>query len=381
MQPFTLGRQAAIASGPGTAKQVGTLCAELMGGPSHVLLIADPALVALHVLAPVEVSLREAGHTVTIFSGLTSDPKESAVDSAVALARDVKADCVVAAGGGAALDVGKLAAALIDASGACADYRLSARPMPFRKRGLICIPTTAGTGAETTATSIISDPDGVKNWFNGPSLRADIAILDPELTVSLPPFWTFYTGLDALVHAIESRTNRYRFDENDRQAERAIALVAANLERAVADPGDLNARGAMLHGAALAGASISNTGCAIAHNIGHALGSLAAIPHGRAVSVSMVKTLDWSMEVNRDAYASVATLLGVGDENGIAAWCENVAARCGQSLELSAVERAAVSGDALAEAMVEPANIAMLHSTARDASQAEIRELAHAVVG
>ncbi len=381
MQPFTLGRQAAIASGPGTAGQVGHLCDELMGGPCRVMLIADPALVALHVLAPVEAALIEAGHSVTIFSGLTSDPKESAVDAAVAQGRDVKADCVVAAGGGAALDVGKLAAALIDAPGTCADYRLSARPMPFRKRGLICIPTTAGTGAETTATSIISDPDGVKNWFNGPSLRADIAILDPELTVSLPPFWTFYTGLDALVHAVESRTNRYRFEENDRQAERAIALVAGNLERAVTDPDDLDARGAMLYGAALAGASISNTGCAIAHNIGHALGSLAAIPHGRAVSVSLVKTLDWSMEVNREGYVTVAGLLGMSDENGIADWCETVAAQCGQSLDLSQEEKAAVTGDRLADAMVEPANIAMLHSTARDASKADIRALAHAVVG
>ncbi len=381
MQPFTLGRQAALVSGPGTSAQVGSLCADLMGGPCRVLLIADPALVALQVLAPVEASLKEAGHTVTVFSGLTSDPKESAVDAAVAQARDVKADCVVAAGGGASLDVGKLAAALIDAPGSCADYRLSARPMPFRKHGLICIPTTAGTGAETTATSIISDPDGVKNWFNGPSLRADIAILDPELTASLPPFWTFYTGLDALVHAVESRTNRYRFAENDMQAERAIGLVAANLERAVTQPHDLEARGAMLHGAALAGASISNTGCAIAHNIGHALGSLAAIPHGRAVSVSLVKTLDWSMGVNRDAYTSVAGLLGIDDETGIADWCETVADRCGQSLDLLPEERAGISGDRLAEAMVEPANIAMLHSTARDASAADIRDLAYAVVG
>ena len=381
MQPFTLGRQAAIVSGPGTAAQVGSLCEELMGGPCRVLLIADPALVALQVLAPVETALRDAGHFVATFSGLTSDPKESAVDGAVARARSMKADCVVAAGGGAALDVGKLAAALIAAQARCADYRLAACAMPFRKHGLICIPTTAGTGAETTATSIISDPAGVKNWFNGPSLRADIAILDPQLTVSLPPFWTFYTGLDALVHAIESRTNRYRFDENDRQAERAIALVADNLERAVTEPNDLSARGAMLHGAALAGASISNTGCAIAHNIGHALGSLAAIPHGRAVSAALVKTLDWSMTVNREAYGAIAPLLGISDERGIATWCNTVAERCGQSLDLTAEERSAVSGDALAAAMVDPANIAMLHSTARDATDADIRDLAHAVVG
>ena len=277
------------------------------------------------------------------------------------------------------MDAAKLVAVLADGGETCAAYRLAQTQMPFRKTALVCMPTTAGTGSETTSTSIISQADGVKNWFWGPPLKPDMALMDPELTVGLPPFWTFYTGMDALVHAIESRTNRYRFEENDILAERAIVEAITNLERAVLEPDNIEARSGMMLAAAYAGLAIGNTGCAVAHNIGHALGSTAGIPHGRAVSVALLATLDWTIDGNRDAFNRVGQLLGGKTARDIAPILNGVAERCGFSLLLSAEEKASLQKDVLAQDMVADANISMLQATARDAADGDVESLAEMV--
>ena len=136
----------------------------------------------------------------------------------------------------------------------------------------------------------------------------------------------------------------------------------------------------MMMAAAYGGLAIGNTGCAVAHNIGHALGSLAGIPHGRAVSVSLVHTLGWTMEGNPDAFDAVADVMGVGSKAAIADALHEMADSCGQSLSLSAEEKAKLDAQTLADDMRAEANIAMLEATARDASQKDVESLAISVL-
>ena len=115
---------------------------------------------------------------------------------------------VVCLGGGSALDAGKLAAVMLGTDAPIADFRLAAKPLPEKSVPIVCVPTTAGTGSEMTGISVVSDASKTKFWFWGSPLEADLALLDPELTVGLPPKFTAMTGMDALVHAIEAATNR-----------------------------------------------------------------------------------------------------------------------------------------------------------------------------
>ncbi len=376
MSNFTLAKHPAMVLAPGASKHCGERVTEIVGQDSRVLLVFDPALEPLGLVQPIATSITEAGHRLQTFSALTSDPKESSVDAAVAMSFAHGCDCVVGLGGGSALDTSKLVAVLIDRPQNCAQYRLGANQLPFRRTALISIPTTAGTGSETTGTSIISEEDGTKNWFWGPPLKPDLALVDPQLTVGLPAFWTFFTGMDALVHSIESRTNRYRFTENDPLAERGIVEAIKNLERAVAEPTDIEARTGMLLAAAYGGLAIGNTGCAVAHNIGHALGSIAGIPHGRAVSVALLATLDWAIEGNREAFDRVGELIGGNGAEDVGDILHDLAQKCGQTLTLSDQEKEALDAARLSEDMIAPANIAMLEATARDASPDDVSVLA-----
>jgi len=318
MTGFALTKHPAMVIEPGSSKMTGQHVTDVTGANSRVVLVCDPALRSLGLADGVEASIDEAGHSVIVFDDLQSDPKEASVNAAIKIAFDMGANCIVGLGGGSALDTSKVVAALAHDGESCEAYRLAAKPFGFRKTGLIALPTTAGTGSETTGTSIISQPDGIKNWFWGPALKPDMALMDPELTVGLPAYWTFYTGFDALVHSIESRTNRYRFGENDPLAELGIRHGFENLERAVHEPSSIEARTGMMLAAAYGGLAIGNTGCAVAHNIGHALGSIAQVPHGRAVSVALVQTMDWAIDGNRAAFDAVGSILGVKGSGQVA---------------------------------------------------------------
>lgn len=376
MSTFALTKHPALVIAPGASAQTGQHVTNTTGPESRVLLVCDPVLVSLGLAENVRNSIVEAGHSVALFDDLQSDPKEASVDAATKMAFDMQANCVVGLGGGSALDTSKVVAVLAHSGEGCAAYRLAEKQLPFRKTGLIALPTTAGTGSETTGTSIISQADGVKNWFWGPPLKPDMALMDPDLTVGLPKFWTFYTGLDALVHSIESRTNRFRFDENDALAEQGIIHAANHLRAAVEQPDSIEARTGMMLAAAYGGLAIGNTGCAVAHNIGHALGSLAQVPHGRAVSVALAQTMEWAIDGNRSAFDRVGQLLGGRDAADVEDKLHELAASCGEKLVLSPDEKSKLTEQDLARDMVCSANIAMLDSTARDASQSDVEHLA-----
>jgi alcohol dehydrogenase class IV len=274
------------------------------------------------------------------------------------------------------MDAGKLVANLALDGEDVARYRLAAEPLPRQRLPLICAPTTAGTGAEATAVSVLSASDAVKYWFWAASLKPDLILHDPALTVALPPAVTAATGIDALVHAMEAATNRSATPTNNMFAYRAIDLATTWLGRAVREPQDLEARARMLEAATLAGVAIDNAGTAIAHNIAHALGSLAPVSHGRAVAIGMCATLAWNVEAEPEPYDGVARAMGLA--GGAAALPEAFTAfvrSVGVDLSVSGVAPAR-----LAEQMGRPENAAMLNANRRRASEQDLLDHAQAAL-
>jgi alcohol dehydrogenase class IV len=326
-------------------------------------------------------SLHSAGLEPSIYAEIAGEPQELQVEAVRSLGRSAKAEAVICLGGGSALDAGKLAAALLGSDDAVSAFRLAATPLPAKSVPVICVPTTAGTGSEMTGISVVSDSAHVKYWYWGAPLEADLALLDPELTVGLPPRFTAMTGMDALVHAIEAATNRNAGPESDIAAFAAIRLVTAHLRDAVHQPGNIPARTGMLEASALAGLAIHKAGTALAHNIGHALGSIAPVPHGYAVTLAMAATAEWVIEGNRAAFARVAEALGLGaDPDRVPDAFRRLARDIGLPLHTQAAA-AGLDAGTLAAHMAAPENAAMRKSTVREVGDEALLPLATLTLG
>jgi len=361
----------------------------LAGAAARVLIVTDGGLMATGLPDAVAALLAAAGHRVEVFSDVRSDPSAASIDAAASRARGLPADVIVGLGGGSPLDVAKLAACVAVAEHPAEAYAVMARPLPDRPIRKILIPTTSGTGAEMTRTSVYGIGAGRKVWAWGAALKADLSILDPLATRGLPAPLTAATGLDALVHAIEACTHRRTTPVVEGVALQAIRLVAGNLERAVAEPGDLEARGRMALGSALAGVAIDACGTGIAHAFGHALGTLAHVHHGRAVTLAMRVALPWACAARPDLYAPVALALGVDprgttDEHGLAM----AGAARFEALLRAVGLPVSLAGDGLGEADVArlvtvtmaPENRPMVESNAVQPSDADLNRLALAIL-
>jgi alcohol dehydrogenase class IV len=312
LDAFSFGPTTKVAFGIDRTVRLGKDVAALVGDGA-VLLVADPGIAKVGLAAKVE-SVLAAGRKVAVFTDVRSDPLGSQVDAAAEAARALGAKAVVALGGGSTLDTAKFAAAIATADKPADHYALAMNPLPKQGLAKICLPTTAGTGSETTRVSVFTNARGEKVWAWGDELKADLALLDPTLTVGLPPLLTAATGVDALVHAIEAATIRRANVMNDAVCLQAIRLVVRHLKRAVEAPDDLDARGGMQIAAALAGIAIDNSGTGIAHAMGHALGAIGHVHHGRAVGLCLRAALDWNAEVAPERHALVAGAMGVPTE-------------------------------------------------------------------
>ncbi len=375
MSVYELARLPRITAGVGARERI----AALAGPRGAALLVADPGLIATGLVEEPAAGLRKGGFAVSVFTAFRSDPTIAQADAAAAEAREAKASVVVGLGGGSALDLAKAVAAIAPAPDSAERYQLFAHPLPPRPLRKICVPTTSGTGSETTRTAILTRADHAKVWLWGDAIKADEVVLDPELTKSLPPGLTAATGIDALVHAVEAATNRNANPAANLFAYEAIRLVGRNLTRAIERPADLEARGAMQWAAAWGGVAIDNCGTAIAHALGHAMGSLRPIHHGRAVGVAMLASLPWNVEGN-DAFAACAASLGAeASAGGFIAAYEDLLRACGLKLSV-AEEFAGVGAEALAAQAARPENAAMRDSNKRASSEADLLELSRRIL-
>jgi alcohol dehydrogenase class IV len=231
----------------------------------------------------------------------------------VSPAPPIKRITLVAVGGGSPIDAAKgiALAAVNPQRGRDLDYRgdFAVPALP-----IVAVPTTAGTGAETNAFGVVTDPPTRRKFYVGhASSMPAAAILDPALTVGLPPAVTAATGLDALTHALESYLSVRPNPWSDGIALQVIRMIAASLPRACADGTDLAARSQLLLAAHMAGVAMANTGLGLCHAIGHSLGGRWDIAHGVALAMLLPEVLRFDLPVRTQRMADVAFALGVGD--------------------------------------------------------------------
>lgn len=304
---FTFRTVPQLVCGPGTVGELAAHCRAV--AMTRPLLVTDPGLAALGLVPPLAAALEKEGLAVTLFADVREDPPEAVVLACADRARAAGADGVVAVGGGSSMDTAKVVAVLLGG-----DQPLPALYGVDQVRGgrlpLVLVPTTAGTGSEATPVAVITTGETTKAGVSSPVLLPDIAVLDPALTLGLPPRVTAMTGIDAMVHAIEAYTSRHKKNPvSDTLARSALALLAGNLRTAVRDGGDLEARAAMLLGAFQAGQAFANAPVAAVHALAYPLGGRYHLPHGLSNSLVLPSVLAFNAPVAAARYAELAPLV------------------------------------------------------------------------
>ena len=286
-------------------------------GSTAVVLITDETLAGTPVVAAATAALASGGLTTAVFAGVRANPTTEDVAAGAAevtaLTAGGTALTLVAVGGGSVIDAAKgiALAAVNPERGRALDYRgtFARAALP-----LVAVPTTAGTGAETNAFGVVTDTAAGRKFYVGHASTLPVAaILDPDLTLGLPPAGTAATGMDALTHALESYLSVRANPWADGIALQVIRMVSAYLPRAVANGADREARSQMLLAAHLAGAAMASTGLGLCHAIGHSLGTRFGIAHGAALCLVLPQVLRFNLAACPDRLAEVAFALGVGD--------------------------------------------------------------------
>jgi len=301
--------------------RVDVLGQEVAAAGSRALLVTDAALAANPAVGGRALAaLKAAGVETAVFDELGAEPTEAVVLAGVAAARAARPDVVVALGGGSAIDTAKMVALVLALGGSPLDH-VRAAPAEPELLPLVAVPTTAGTGAETSIGAVVTNPaTGRKTVLAHWAYLPRVAILDPELTTGLPPSLTAATGMDAYAHAIDvlhsSRPNPF----NDALAFHTVRTVHTQLRRAVSDPGDIAARGEMLATACSMGFALSTSPYGIIHALGHSLGARHHLHHGRCVALLTPHGMRWNLTICGARYAETAR------RAGLAAWTDSDAA-------------------------------------------------------
>lgn len=297
--PITIHQPRRLAVGAGMIREVGTWAGET----TSVLVIATP------ITAGFVERLTLSGR-VSVFDAIPGEPDIGTLDAALAAARQAKPDLIVGLGGGSVMDVAKLVAALWDGGQTLADAAGPNR-VNGRNTRLVQVATTAGTGSEAGIRSLITDPvKGAKIAVESPHLIADLAVLDPELTYSVPPAVTAATGIDAMAHCVEAFTNRRAHPMIDDFARMGFRLVGKYLARAVKDGADTEAREGLMLASYYGGICLGPVNTAAGHAIAYPLGTLLHLPHGLANAIIFPHVLAFNQPAAADKTAEVARALG-----------------------------------------------------------------------
>ena len=340
--------------GAGCVAQVGKLASELRA--QRVLVVTDKGLVTAGHAARVEHALQRAGLGVISYDQVRENPTTRDVDACVAVARAAGIDLIVGLGGGSSMDTAKGANFILTNGGQMSDYwgvGKATKPM----LPLIAIPTTAGTGSECQSAALIADEvTHQKMACLDPKAAARVALLDPELTLSMPPRVTACTGIDAIAHAVETAVTKKRTPLSAMYSREAFRLTVAGFERVLADPLDIEARGQMLLGAAFAGTAIENSMLGAVHSAANPLTAHFNIIHGQAVGLMLPAVVRFNAHdrVSRRAYAQLAggvsALAGAGQQEA----CDALVVQLERLLNIAGMPRS------LAESGVPRTAIPML---------------------
>lgn len=279
-------------------------------GCRNPLIVTDRMMARLGYLERLRGLLAEAGMGADVFADTLPEPTAASLEGGLAMVRDGDYDAVVALGGGSPIDSAKAIAVLGRHGGVINDYRF---PRQVDEAGLpvIAIPTTAGTGSEATRFTIITDErTDEKLLCVGAAFMPVAALVDYELTVSVPPRTTADTGIDAMTHAIEAYVSRKANGYSDSQALAALRLIGPHLRRAYHDGEDRAAREAMMLGATLAGVAFCNSSVALVHGMSRPIGAFFHVPHGLSNAMLLPAVTEYSLPAASARYADCARALG-----------------------------------------------------------------------
>lgn len=282
---------------------------------NRIMIITDKGIVRSGLLDRLEGILKSEGYEYLVFDEIEANPKDYNVEECAKTIRDNKVDTLVAFGGGSPMDAAKGAAVVSRQGGRIRDYqgkdKIGKDCMP-----LITIPTTSGTGSEVTFSSVITDTErNFKFTVKSPHIAAKVAILDPELTISVPPLITAATGIDALTHAIEGYTANCTEPLAEAFGLYAVEYIASSISRAVSDGEDLEARDKMMMGSLMGGLSFSHSDVASVHCMAEALGSLYDAPHGLCNSILLPYVMEYNLPECEHKYARIARAMGIMDND------------------------------------------------------------------
>lgn len=279
-------------------------------GVRRALLVADPGLSRHGWPQRVEASLTEAGVETERFEALSSNPRDHEIMEGVAVFADGSCDAIVAVGGGSTMDCAKA----IGIASANKRHILEFEGVDNVERPgppLLCVPTTAGTGAEVSQFAIITDAARRRKIvIASKTLIPDAALIDPDITATMPAELTAHTGLDALTHAVEAYVSNAHGPVTDLFALEAIRRIAANLPKVLADPGDIEARGAMQLASLYAGLAFSNAILGAVHAMAHSLGGLLDLPHGLCNAILLEHVVGYNYAAAPDRYDTLGRCLG-----------------------------------------------------------------------
>lgn len=274
------------------------------------LVVLDKSLATAGFSERISAILRDGEIDYCLFDKTEPEPRLELADEGAKLALKKKCDAVVGIGGGSAMDVAKAVAVIAANKGRAVDY-LGLNNVPGPGWPTIMVPTTAGTGSEVTFTAVFIRKDlKKKEGMNSPYLYPDLALLDPELTLSLPPGPTATTGLDALCHAIESYTSITASPMSEMISLEAIRLISENLRTCVHEGSNLEARSQMLLGSLYAGLGLANAGVTAVHSLSYPLGGKYGIPHGLANTMLLLPVMAFNLPAALEKFAIIAETMG-----------------------------------------------------------------------
>ncbi|MDH3753118.1 MAG: iron-containing alcohol dehydrogenase [Acidimicrobiia bacterium] len=287
-------------------------------GVDRVLIVTDPGLATTGLPDAVRAALEHAGVAVAVHADVSGNPTTDDVAAARSIAESSRSGAIVAIGGGSAIDTAKASAMLLANGGEYADYQWDGRPITRRSHPFVAVPTTAGTGSEVTKVAVISDASQpFKKGVLSPLMFAHVAILDPEVTIALPPHLTAATGIDALVHAFEAYTGRRTNPISDLLALESLRLAIAGLGPATADGSDLDARGNMMLAALYGGMAMDQSGLGLVHALSGGICSHLHLHHGLANAMILPYALEFNVSAIRpERLRRLADVLGLPVDAG-----------------------------------------------------------------
>ena len=318
-----------IVFGNGSLNKLDSILQEL--DAKNLLLVTDEGIKKAGIAERVEQMAVDKNYNLVIYDEVEPEPSTNSIIKCYEYVKNqMDVDAVIALGGGSSIDTAKIVSLLTAYGGHPLDYAGGENKVPGPISPLIAIPTTAGTGSEVTSVAVITDEQNdVKIGISDNYLRATVAVIDPELTLGLPPYITACTGIDALAHAIESYTAKPftyiqsneklvfqgSFPLGDTLAFQAIELIVKSLKLAVQQGSNLDARSNMALGSLLAGLAFSNVGTAAAHALAYPIGALTNSPHGEVTGLLLPYVMKYNTSVETEKMINIASAFGVNVSN------------------------------------------------------------------